>query len=587
MAYDIESDRIILFGGLTGDYSKDPAYYNGETWAYDVTANRWTQMKPPSGPTRRCAAELAYDAESDRVILYGGCNEVTWGLGDTWAYDFNTNTWTQMAFGPDGPTHIGARLAYDAESDRIILFGGCDMGGSLYNDTWAYDFNSDTWTEMKPRTSPPGRNYQAMAYNAKSDRVLVWGVGDVTVAQPDESVWSYDFNTNTWQEMKPGAGPHPSDRAYATWVYDAAADRMILFGGFVNGTDETWAYDYNTNTWTKLEPSTVPGKRSRHALVYSTAADRAILFGGQVGYTQFQYTGETWIYDLSTNTWTNVTPPPTGTPEPTQPSFKNILVYDPPEMYQVHVETVQYRTLSEPSDTLDLDVFYPPDRQVGKLLPAVILANDFPQTAKPPISEWGSRTFGVFQSWGRLIAASGLIAVAYDTIHPNDIEAVVRHIQQHSADLGIDADRLGLWSASSHVAVASSFAYQENRDYLKFAVFYYGPIFTPDNFRRQDFDASCVPLGCYGAELPSAKLLRTDLPVFVVRAGKDTPLNQEPIDHFAQLAKEAGVPLTLIRFDEGSHIFDWSNTSFGEVKVKAVEIVKQTLEFMKANALGQ
>ena len=214
-----------------------------------------------------------------------GRNEVAWGLADTWAYDYNTNTWTEMAKGP--AKHLGARLAYDAESDRIILFGGYDMAEFYYNDTWAYDFNSDTWTEMKPSTSPPGRNYQAMAYDAESDRVLTWGGMDLDEKLIDPSVWSYDFNTNTWQEMKPGEGHILKAPITPPWSTMPRLTGRSCSAAFIQG-DETWAYDYNTNTWTKLEPSTVPGKLSRHAMVYSTAADRVILFGGQVGLTQLQ-----------------------------------------------------------------------------------------------------------------------------------------------------------------------------------------------------------------------------------------------------------------------------------------------------------
>lgn len=306
LAYDSESKRVILFGGQTGDYQKASSY-NGETWAYDETANKWTQMKPSSGPSKRSAPELAYDTESDRVILYGGADTDTMGLADTWAYDYNTNTWTEMAKGPT--RHLGDRLAYNAESDRIILFGGY-MGGFFDNDTWAYDFNTNTWAEMKPSVSPPGRNYQAMTYDTKSDRVLVWGGMDEYGVKPiDESIWSYDFNANTWQEMKPGEGVHPTGRDYPVMAYDAESDRTILFGGSKGG-DETWAYDYNTNTWAKLEPGTVPGQLSRHAIVYSTAADRVILFGGQIGSTRYKYSDETWTYDLNTNTWTNAMPKP-------------------------------------------------------------------------------------------------------------------------------------------------------------------------------------------------------------------------------------------------------------------------------------
>lgn len=305
MSYDAESDRVILFGGQTGNYN-NPDNFNGETWAYDVAANKWTQTNPISGPSGRAAPEMAYDAESDRVILFGGVLPSLETLNDTWAFDYNTNTWKEMK--AKGPTlHLGARLAYDAESDRIILFGGYDLPGSfLYNDTWAYDFNSDTWTEMKPSISPPGRNYQAMTYDSKADRILTWGGSDVR-GNFDMSVWSYDFNTNAWQEIKPGEGTIPSGRDYPIMVYNAESDRTILFGGSLGGK-ETWAYDNNANTWTKLQPSTIPSPRSRHVMVYSVAADQVILFGGQVGSREFNYSSETWAYDFNSNTWRNVTP---------------------------------------------------------------------------------------------------------------------------------------------------------------------------------------------------------------------------------------------------------------------------------------
>lgn len=305
MAYNAKSNRVILFGGQTGNYM-DPTSYNGETWAFDVAVNKWTEMKPTSSPTKRIAAELAYDAKADRVILFGGGLISDPDKNETWAYDYNTNTWTQMAKGP--ARHLGARIAYDSESDRIILFGGYDAD-FLYNDTWAFDFNTNTWIEMKPSTSPPGRNYQAMTYDSKSDRVLVWGASDLKGDMLTPSIWAYDYNKNTWQEIKPGSGPHPQGADYPVMVYDVKADRTILYGG-VNQDDETWNYDYNTNTWTKLEPGTIPGERSRHTMVYSTVTDRVTLFGGQAGSRRYVYSDETWVYDLNTNTWTNVTPHP-------------------------------------------------------------------------------------------------------------------------------------------------------------------------------------------------------------------------------------------------------------------------------------
>jgi N-acetylneuraminic acid mutarotase len=296
MAYDSESDKIILFGGQTNDSSADFEVID-DTWAYDVTNNAWTLMKTATGPSGRGAADMAYDSESDRVILFGGARPSDLELEDTWAYDYNTNTWSFMAKGP--ANHLGSRIAYDAESDRIILFGGYDIDtNTTFNDTWAYDFNANTWTEMKPGVSPKPRNYAGLAYEAESDRTIMWGGGT--------TVWAYDYNTNTWQEMDSSGGPDL--RVYTTLTYNAKADRIIMYGGGEVGNKDTWAYDYNTNTWTELKPATTPDNLSRFALAYSSAADRVILFGGWNRNGQPQ--SWTWAYDLNANTWNEMSKQP-------------------------------------------------------------------------------------------------------------------------------------------------------------------------------------------------------------------------------------------------------------------------------------
>lgn len=277
---------------------------------------------------------------------------------------------------------------------------------------------------------------------------------------------------------------------------------------------------------------------------------------------------------------------PTPTPKPTVTQFVNLWIYDIPEMYQVNIETVQYPTLNDPSQTLPMYIFYPPDRQADQLLPAVLLVNAWKQNGR-----WLNLipTLGLlsnFEGWGRIIAANGLIAVAYETLYPNDLEAVVNHIQQNSSELGIDGNRLGLYGMSSTTVPEGAFAYQENREYLKFAVFYYGNPELPDAPGKKETDDFCAVWDCYSVELPEITQLRTDLPVLLVRCGDDSEVNLADIDYFIRIATEQGVPLTLIRFDEGSHGFDYKNKSFGEVKTKGIEIIKQTIEFMKSNAFA-
>lgn len=303
MAYDAESDQVILFGGVISDKGRTAK----DTWSYDSSTSTWRQIKSTPSPGKG-DGPMAYDAESDRVIFFIGCR---FGLTDkpydcvpaseTWSYDSNTNTWTNMepATAPYGP--LGARMVYDAGADRMILFGGWDptnlSDSGAFSDTWAYDYNTNAWTKMEPEVSPPGRYFHAMAHDAESKRVILWG-GYGPVPIDVGSVWAYNYDTNTWEELESSGAPSPV--GYAAMVYNGVTDQTILYAG-----QELWAFDYDANTWTLLSDSPLPGKLRGHAMIYDDKADRVILFGGGPTYTSFR--NKTWTYDLDTDTWTDVT----------------------------------------------------------------------------------------------------------------------------------------------------------------------------------------------------------------------------------------------------------------------------------------
>ena len=303
MAYDSESGLVILYGGQTG-YWLDPAYQNHETWTFDPESEKWVQMSPGTSPGGFGGGDMAYDSESDRIIL----SVITDDLStlQTWAYDANSDTWTQMK---DGPQHmVGQRIVYDSESDRIVMFGGFEFSKyKLVDETWAYDFNTDTWTNMDPRVHPEPRNYHDMAYDPKADRVVLWG-GDLHGVANKNAVWTYDYNTNTWEELRSKYANAPELRDYMNLVYDEKADKFIMYGGYSYGNNETWTYDLNSNTWQQMQPTNNPGAISRYAMVYVKDENKTILFGGQDGATNYQYNNETWSYSLKHNKWVNVSP---------------------------------------------------------------------------------------------------------------------------------------------------------------------------------------------------------------------------------------------------------------------------------------
>jgi len=200
-------------------------------------------------PPARYGHAMAYDSQSGRLVLFGGGSSsagVLLLLNDTWAYDFNTSTWTDMSPAIAPPARYGHAMAYDSESDRVILFGGWSYGNAVFNDTWAYDFNTNTWNEVSPKSSPLARSLHVMAYDSESDRVILFGgYSSCCLGITLGDTWAYDFNTNTWTAMNPAVAPGP--RESSAMAYDSRSDRVILFGGY-GGSNETWAYDFNTNT---------------------------------------------------------------------------------------------------------------------------------------------------------------------------------------------------------------------------------------------------------------------------------------------------------------------------------------------------
>lgn len=95
----------------------------------------------------------------------------------------------------------------------------------------------------------------------------------------------------------------PGGRTRGSMAYDAARNRIVLFGGQVNGVNQndTWLFD--GVHWTRVFPANSPVPRYGHRMVYDGARQQVVLFGGHRGDTRLN---DTWIWD-GTN-WTQRTP---------------------------------------------------------------------------------------------------------------------------------------------------------------------------------------------------------------------------------------------------------------------------------------
>ncbi len=188
-------------------------------------------------------------------------------------------------------------------------FGGKSIDDSVFSDTWTYDFNANQWTKMNPKLSPSARMYFAMTYDAENDKVILWG-GRKKDPITDNMVWIYDYNEDSW-ELKENIGGPEKPLTYSVMVNRINSKDNIIFGGAIlesvykgTLTNETWSYNLTQNKWNRLSPEVSPPPMADHNMAYDAKRNSIILFGGELGtlYSN-KLSGDLWIFNSGINSW--------------------------------------------------------------------------------------------------------------------------------------------------------------------------------------------------------------------------------------------------------------------------------------------
>ena len=254
------------------------------------------------------------------------------------------------------------------------------------------------------------------------------------------------------------------------------------------------------------------------------------------------------------------------------------VVYAVPGMDRVRVERNRvYREVD--GSRLEMDVYSPAEATRGAPLPAVILIHGGPVPAGA-----SAKNMGVFLSYGELLAASGLMAVTFShRFHgpgaladaAGDVAAAVAHVRSHSAELGVDPDRIALWAFSGGGPFLSA-PLRERWPFVRAIVAYYavldlqvpppGAASGITQETRREF-SPLRHLAAAGEKTP---------PLFVARAGRDNPWLNATIDRFVQEALARNASLELMTHPAGQHGFDVLDDDD-----RSREIIARTLDFLK------
>jgi beta-glucosidase len=190
--------------------------------------------------------------------------------------------------------------AYDPANNRMLVFGGDNCAGGLYNDVWILT-NADgtggtpAWSPLSTGNPPPLTSGARGFYDSASNSLVIFGgyqrstgnapVNDVYVLTNANGLGG----TAVWAQLSP-SGPLPTGRANHSVVYDSSANRMVIFGGIPAASpplNDAWMLTNangagGTSSWAQIIPAGGPPPvRYEHTAVYDPATGRMVVFGGE------------------------------------------------------------------------------------------------------------------------------------------------------------------------------------------------------------------------------------------------------------------------------------------------------------------
>jgi hypothetical protein len=272
IAYDTQRRKAVLFGGTSIWLGEGNEIRENETWEWD--GREWMQKFPETSPPARNAFTMAYDEKRGMVLLFGGQGDHEI-LRDTWEWD--GQNWTQQTLADPPPARSNHKMIYDSRREKVVLYGGYDQ--SIYmNDAWEWD--GEQWQSIVFESTHPLASGFAAAYDPTADYILAF-LG--------HSTWIWE--NGTWGKLE--LSQEPSNRTATHIVYDPQCDHMVMYGGWDydgnNISDETWIW--KGLRWQLLKTTIKPPPLWDYAAFYDAARERVIIFGGFDGAT---YRDDLW-----------------------------------------------------------------------------------------------------------------------------------------------------------------------------------------------------------------------------------------------------------------------------------------------------
>eukprot|EP00049_Salpingoeca_infusionum_P011717 m.204765 g.204765 ORF g.204765 m.204765 type:complete len:1187 (-) comp15011_c0_seq7:1474-5034(-) len=359
IAFSPQTHLYVVYGGSSAPKAgtRQVVPLLNDIWQYNTRTAAWTQITPDDNvPTIGATAATNMIPMIGGLFFFGGLTSMEGAPGHTSAHPQHPFTVTNALFRLDiglrierllpkemsqvPPARVEGSLTLVSPPNNLLnpcllLFGGrTDVIGisNKLNDTWLYDVNDQTWTEVYGES--PTARYGHVAVNMNTSQVFMTGGCDTGRTLPcvfeeraATSSWRFVLDGNTcadgghWEfvgNLHPM--PLPPIRRLSATPYAMLPDSNTLFVfGAASQNQAFTEVDLTGLGSTQLPPVADPSMRvvpTRRVQLLSTLISPAprsghtltavgndlVLFGGEAGVS---FPRDLWVYVTSGRNWIN------------------------------------------------------------------------------------------------------------------------------------------------------------------------------------------------------------------------------------------------------------------------------------------
>ena len=237
------------------------------------------------GPAAREDHTWTVDPNGRTAYLFGGRDGGT-AFDDLWAYDLEADSWAPLDPGPSPASRFGHEAAW-VNGIGLVVFGG-QAGSSFFNDLWAYEPDAGAWTELPAGGEAPVARYGSCSAVGSDGRLWI-SHGFTADGVRFDDTRAYDFDAEGWTDETP-AGTRPVERCLHTcWLTDTGA--LALYGGQTTGVPalgDRWTLA--DGEWTQ-SAAALPSERNLPAHIRLDSA--TLIFGGMA--LDLEFLGDLWL----------------------------------------------------------------------------------------------------------------------------------------------------------------------------------------------------------------------------------------------------------------------------------------------------